>query len=98
MVGASEAGFLGFLDARVVGETAVLLGAGRTSMDQALDYGAGIYLDRKAGDRVQKGESVARLYTSDPAKLTEAYHHFKSAFRIDKKPPRPQPVVRKILR
>lgn len=98
MVAAPKAGFIGLLDARVVGETAVILGAGRSSIDQALDYGAGIYLDKKLGDRVKKGECVARLYGGDGQRLESAHAHFVKAFRVSAKAPRVPPLIRGILR
>lgn len=98
MAAAPKSGFVGRLDARLVGQAAVILGAGRATMDQKLDYGAGIILDKKVGDPVKKGECVARLYACDPAKLDEAHDFFLSAFRIDARSPRPQPVIRKILK
>lgn len=98
MAASPKTGFIGRLDARRVGEAAVILGAGRSAMDQRLDYGAGIYLDKKAGDAVKKGECVARLYGSDPAKLEEAHAYFQTAFRVDAKAPKPVPIVRKVLR
>jgi len=98
MVAAPKSGFLSSLDARSVGQTGVILGAGRTYMEQKLDYSAGIILDKKVGDAVKKGESVARLYASDPAKLEEAHSFFQSAFRIEARRPKPRPVIRKILK
>jgi pyrimidine-nucleoside phosphorylase len=98
MAAAPKSGFMASLDARSVGQAGVILGAGRTFMEQKLDYSAGIILDKKVGDPVKKGESVARLYASDPAKLEEAHSFFLSAFQIASLRPKPQPVIRKILK
>lgn len=95
---APKSGFIGALDARVVGEAAALLGAGRSFMEQTLDYGAGIYLDKKLGDRVKKGECVARLYGSDPRRLEPACVHFLKALRVDAKAPSARPIIRGVLR
>lgn len=95
---APKSGFITRLDARIVGEAAVALGAGRVNMDQALDYGAGLALDKKVGDLVKKGECVARLYGSDSAKLAEAERVYQTALHIDIKPPKLLPVVREILK
>lgn len=98
MVLAPKSGFVGRLDARRVGEAAVILGAGRAQMDQALDYGAGIILDKKIGDLVKKGESLARLFSSDESKLAGAESVYLDAVRVDAKPPKILPVVREVLK
>ncbi len=95
---APKDGYIGRLDARLVGQAGVILGAGRTFMEQKLDYGAGIILDKKVGERVSKGECVARLYANDPAKLDEAHAFFQSAFRIDSRKPKTVRVIQKILK
>lgn len=98
MVVAPKSGFVGRLDARRVGEAAVILGAGRAQMDQALDYGAGIILDKKIGDLVKKGESLARLFSSTQGKLEGAAAVYLDAVRIDAKPPKILPIVREVLK
>jgi pyrimidine-nucleoside phosphorylase len=97
-VKAPKAGFIVRLDARIVGETGVLLGAGRSRMDQTLDYGAGIVLERKLGARVSRGDTVAVLHGADKAGLEEARSHFLTGLSLGAKAPRRLPVIRKILR
>jgi len=54
-------GYVIRLDARKIGHAGVLIGAGRAYKEQKLDYGAGLILEKKVGDRVFKGETVAWL-------------------------------------
>jgi pyrimidine-nucleoside phosphorylase len=98
MVAAPLDGYLTSLDARVVGETAVRLGAGRATMDDQLSYGAGLILDKKVGDRVKKGESLARLFADDAHRLDQGAAHFEGAFTVAKAAPKPKPVILKILK
>ncbi|MBI5631222.1 MAG: thymidine phosphorylase [Elusimicrobia bacterium] len=95
---APRSGYVRRLDARGVGEAAVLLGAGRQVMDDTLDYGAGIYLEKKVGDRVSSGETVARLYGGDDAKLEKARERFLSGLEIGASRPKRRPLIRRILR
>ena len=97
-IASPRSGFVARLDARKIGEAAVLLGAGRTRMDQALDYGAGILLDKKLGDPVKKGECVALLYASADAKLRAARSSYLEALRVDAKAPKVHPIVREVLK
>jgi pyrimidine-nucleoside phosphorylase len=65
-------GWVRSLDALKIGLACVALGAGREKAEDAVDFGAGIFLHRKEGERVRKGEALATLYTSRPEKLDEA--------------------------
>lgn len=98
MVAAPSDGYLSRLDARAVGETAVRLGAGRETMEQKIDHGAGLILDKKVGDRVSKGESVARLFAGDAARLEQGLAHFATAFAVAPRAPKPKPVILKTLK
>ena len=46
-VKAPSDGFMGHMDTEAVGIASVLLGAGRSRKEDALDYGAGIMLEKK---------------------------------------------------
>jgi len=61
---ASKSGYINGVDCEKYGIAAALLGAGREKKQDKIDYGAGIYLLKKNGDHVNKGDVIARLYTS----------------------------------
>ncbi|MBI5883815.1 MAG: thymidine phosphorylase [Elusimicrobia bacterium] len=96
-VQAPVSGFVTRLDARGVGIAGLLLGAGRTKMEDRLDYGAGIVLEKKLGDRVRKGETAAVLHGRDARCLNEARKKYLEALAIGARAPRIPPIVRKIL-
>ena len=50
------------LDALGVGRASVVLGAGRERKDDPIDFGAGVELLVRIGDRVEADQPVARLY------------------------------------
>lgn len=60
----NEDGYIKSIDAELVGVTAMLLGAGRKSKSDSIDYSAGISLKKKIGDRIQPGETLCVLHTS----------------------------------
>ena len=60
----------------MIGRTAVVLGAGRSKKDEPIDLTAGILLCKKTGDEIKKGQPLATLYTSDPARLDAAKRLF----------------------
>ena len=40
------------------------LGAGRKSLDDIIDYGAGIIINKNIGDYIKKGDILMTLYTN----------------------------------
>jgi thymidine phosphorylase len=97
-VRAVKSGVVSALDARKVGHAAVLLGAGRAFKDQELDYGAGIEILKKTGDRVAKGEPLAILHAADEVKLGLGEREYRDALKISAKAARPKTVVLEIIR
>ncbi len=79
---APSGGFVQDLAAQVVGESSMLLGAGRETKSSTIDLGAGIVLHKKRGDAVQAGESLAILYANAPEKLVEAAARLGEAYSI----------------
>lgn len=63
-VPADEAGVISAIDAEEIGVAAMLLGAGRETIDSELDLAAGIILHKKIGDAVEQGESIATIYSN----------------------------------
>ena len=63
-VNAGSEGFVAAMDAYAIGMAGVELGAGRKSKEDAIDPGAGIILEKKIGDKVRKGETIARCFTN----------------------------------
>jgi pyrimidine-nucleoside phosphorylase len=58
---ATSSGYLHHIDALALGQNASLLGAGRLTKEDIIDMNAGIMLNKKIGDRVNKGELLATL-------------------------------------
>ncbi|MET4558991.1 thymidine phosphorylase [Lysinibacillus parviboronicapiens] len=63
-VKAASNGVVGTINALLIGEASVELGAGRLTKESALDYDAGIQLVAKKGDAVKTGETIAYLYSN----------------------------------
>ena len=62
VVSAQRSGWLARINARVVGETAVSMGAGRERKSDSIDHGVGILVHRKVGDRVERGDDLFTLH------------------------------------
>ena len=84
---AEKGGYINKIDAQKIGRASVLLGAGREKKDDVIDFGAGIYLCKKTGDEVRKGDTVARLYTNKNEYADSALAVIKEAFDYSQKKP-----------
>ncbi len=75
----TQAGYVKTIAAKAIGIDAMKLGAGREKEDDRIDPSAGIILNKKIGDWVNKGDVLATLYTERPAfeKIAkDIYSHF----------------------
>lgn len=95
---ADASGYVQHIDAKTAGMAGVLLGAGRNTMEDVIDYGAGIWLNKKAGEAVKKGDVIATLYASDKKRLTDGAARFKQAVKIGKKKPAPYKIVKEVIK
>ena len=75
-------GYITSMDTEAIGAAAVLLGAGRSKKEDAIDFAAGITVEAKTGDRVEKGSVLARLYTNDRAAADSAAKRYLDALTI----------------
>ena len=70
-------GYLAGIDALSLGKLSMHLGAGRMTLDDKLDYGAGIIINKNIGDYVNKGEVLMTLHTNKEINIewlsTEAF-------------------------
>jgi pyrimidine-nucleoside phosphorylase len=94
---AAQRGHVQALDAEEVGVAAMLLGAGRTQVDAAIDHGAGVVLHHKVGDKVEQDAHLATLYFNDDNKVSEARDRVKAAFRIGDQPPAKTKLIHQII-
>lgn len=89
---APRAGFIHEVNAMVVGETAVLLGAGRSKKDDVIDLAVGISVLVKVGDHVEKGQPLLIIHAHDEKTMAEAYSNLGQAVRIEATKHNPLPL------
>ncbi|MDN7225851.1 pyrimidine-nucleoside phosphorylase [Planococcus liqunii] len=63
-VPSEQDGYISFMEADEIGTAAMVLGAGRATKESEIDLAVGIVLNKKVGDRVEKGESIATIYSN----------------------------------
>lgn len=95
---AKKDGNIQSIDSRIVGESAVLLGAGREKKTDTIDYSAGIVLYKKTGDKVSVGETIAILYAENDKRLENGEKLFNTSFTIGAEKPETMPLIYKTIR
>jgi pyrimidine-nucleoside phosphorylase len=74
-----RSGYLNEVNAREVGETAVLLGGGRAQKGDLIDYAVGVVVEHKVGDAVKAGDLLFTIHANDEEKLELAVQNMLSA-------------------
>jgi len=97
-VASEHDGYISHINAELVGLASVELGAGRREKGDKIDHTAGIYLNKKCGERVAHGDCVATLYASDEEKLAEAMATLKSAIEYSDEKGSAAQILHGILR
>jgi thymidine phosphorylase len=90
-VPAPGGGYVTRFHARGIGRAALALGAGRRKKGEEIDPGAGVEVLVKAGDRVEEGEPVARLYGGRNVERAEAL--VREALEVSDEPVEAAPAI-----
>ena len=86
-------GYVYAVNAEKYGIAALVLGAGRSKKEDVIDYSAGILIAKKRGDKVQKGDVIATIYSSSPENFDEAEKIISENTVISDKRPQVRPLV-----
>ena len=81
VVQSPENGYLAEVQARTIGEAAVVLGAGRAKKNDPVDHAVGYVIHHKVGDRVEKGQPLFTVHANDEKLLAEARQAALAAHR-----------------
>ncbi|MBQ7294695.1 MAG: thymidine phosphorylase [Clostridia bacterium] len=92
-----ESGYISKMQAEDIGSASVILGAGRLTKEDTIDYSAGIILNKKTGDKVQRGDVLAELHTNNSGKIKDAEKLFLSALSFSSEKPERNPLIYKTI-
>lgn len=95
---AEKDGYISNIEALEVGISAMLLGAGRETKDSEINLAVGIVLEKKVGDKVKKGETLAVLHVDDEKNLEEAKSKLAAAFSYSKEKPEKKELIYEIIK
>ena len=91
-------GFISTIDALEIGLSSVVLGAGRARADQDVDPAVGIVLDKKPGDAVRKGQSIATIHSKTREEALAIKKRIAAAFSYSEEKPELKPLVIETIR
>ena len=93
VITAARRGFVTRLDAESVGRASVSLGAGRDTVEDAVDPAVGILVMATVGDEVRAGDPVLELHYRDRARLERAVGRAAEAIAIGDAPPAARSLI-----
>lgn len=92
-VNAERDGFITSIDTEAYGVASLLLGAGRSTKDAAIDMCAGIEVIKNLGDKVKKGEPVAVLHAKDSSNFSSAESKLLESLTVSQAPPESAEII-----
>jgi pyrimidine-nucleoside phosphorylase len=90
-------GFVTRCDAKLLGLASNALGAGRNRVDDIIHPAVGLYLEKKLGDRVKRGEVLCRIHWNDDERLRHAMPLIEQAFEVKTRPTKGRPLIHAVL-
>ncbi len=94
VVTATSSGYLALAEARAIGEAVGLLGGGRAKKGDPIDYGVGVTLHAKVGDRIEVGQPLATVrHRRDGRGLEAAVDKLAGALGVGATAARPSLVL-----
>ncbi|MBD5455973.1 MAG: pyrimidine-nucleoside phosphorylase [Lachnospiraceae bacterium] len=94
---ALEEGYINKIICDEVGICSLILGGGRETKESSIDLSVGIVLEKKAGDYVKKGETLAFIHANDEEKRKACEERLLAAYRISSEKKKKESVIKGIL-
>ena len=82
---ADSDGYIQSIQSELIGKSSMILGGGRAAKDDVIDLSVGVVLSKKIGDKVSKGDVIARIYCDNVDKTKEAETMIKDAYTFSQK-------------
>ncbi len=92
-----RAGFVSAIMAEDIGRASQMMGAGRARKEDSIDPAVGVILEVKAGEKVDAGSVLCRLYYTGEENLDEAAELVEDAFRISGVRPEERELILEVV-
>jgi pyrimidine-nucleoside phosphorylase len=90
-------GYVGRINAELVGTAARVLGAGRMMKGDPIDHSAGIVMIHGVGDYVRAGDVLLEMHGNDIAKIAEARNIIDESIVLSRNPHEVAPMIYDII-
>jgi pyrimidine-nucleoside phosphorylase len=88
---------VGSIACRSIGHAAMLLGAGRETVESTIDPAVGVVLHKKCGELVIEGEPLVTIHYNEPKRLDLALPLLERAVRLAPEAPAATPLIRGVV-
>jgi pyrimidine-nucleoside phosphorylase len=92
-----RAGYVAAIDAEDIGIASNMIGAGRDKKEDAIDPAVGIILEVKAGEKVDAGSVLCRIYYTKEDRVEEAADVVEDAFRVSGQKPDERELILEVV-
>jgi pyrimidine-nucleoside phosphorylase len=91
------AGFVTRIETAEIGRIVMDWGGGRQRLEDAIDYGVGLFIHAKTGDRVSPGDPLVTAHYNDETRLAEMQTRLRAAYHIEEIAPKPEPLIKSVI-
>ena len=95
---AKKGGYVHNIDAYKIAYGCKMLGAGRETKSDPIDYSVGVFLNKKSGETVNRGDILYTIYSNDAEKTKIAQKYCEDAYTINDEKPAQKDMIYKIIR
>lgn len=92
-----EDGYVAKIQTEEIGRISLLLGGGRETKESAIDLTVGLVLNKKRGDKVQKGDVLATIHANDKEKLAQAKDRLRKAYTIARSAVKKENIIKDVI-
>jgi thymidine phosphorylase len=92
-----RAGYVTSINAEDIGRASNMIGAGRDRKEDTIDPAVGVILEVKAGEKVDAGSVLCRIYFTKDDRVEEAAERVEDAFRISAQKPDERELILEVV-
>ncbi|MBQ2960207.1 MAG: pyrimidine-nucleoside phosphorylase [Oscillospiraceae bacterium] len=93
-----RAGYISRIDAEGVGLVSMHLGGGRITKDSGIDLSVGVLLNKKLGDYVEAGETLAIIHAASEESAKQQEESLRACFNLSDSPVQRPAFIKAVLR
>ena len=92
-----QEGYVAKIKTEEIGRISLLLGGGRETKESEIDLAVGLVLNKKRGDYIKVGETIATIHANDTQKLQQAKERLLKAYSLSNEFVDKEEVIKEII-